>query len=625
LQARDDLAFLIPYFDTVYGGLNNHTVRMRDGSTAVIRQCDGVMQGDPLGPFWFCLALQDALAAAAAVDPTCLVRSFIDDPALAGKPKAVAAVAAVLVAEARRVGLEINIAKGKTYSQQRGPPAAEVTAALAGTCLQDVPVVGTATILGCTFGPDEAITAGAQRLADRLVTEINKLESLGDAQTECLIMRFCHVTGLNHLLRTTRPSLLQEACKTLDKAILGTVERWAGQPLTELARLQAQLPLSMSGLGLTPSAGNTSPYLAGVLAFRHLLGRIYPAEKAAFNTLFDGTLNPEPALYSELCQALIDVDKLRSDLGKPEDIVNMPTDPEHLDGCKATQHTLNVLRGERQRKEFFAKLQGFNLIRVVSASGPGACDWLRAIPSDAAFKIPDALFKMGVRHLLGLPLGTGVPEGTYIGLRRRVLATDLSMEKSTIGGGISARHNEIVQIMMDCLRAAGHWSYVEPTGLCDRDGRRPDGFTLIKSRKEPSVAFDVTVVHPLTAEGLRRAGSQHAAATEAEKHKEDKYKQHCLEIGVKFIPLAVESYGTLGPQFNAFLGEVASTIPVDRSPGTTWANKQAVQYFKQAISVARVRSTMLHIMTVAHAAINNGYVSHLDKLRQFKTLPSSMR
>ena len=75
------------------------------------------------------------------------------------------------------------------------------------------------------------------------------------------------------------------------------------------------------------------------------------------------------------------------------------------------------------------------------------------------------------------------------------------------------------------------------------------------------------------------------AAKVAERRKRQKYRPACDQLGLGFMPLAIENDGTLGKELQAFIrrcNEVALRMPI---AGTTWAASSFGAYWRQRISV----------------------------------------
>ena len=86
------------------------------------------------------------------------------------------------------------------------------------------------------------------------------------------------------------------------------------------------------------------------------------------------------------------------------------------------------------------------------------------------------------------------------------------------------------------------------------------------------VLGDVTVVHPLTGHGVptvaAAAQRRSAAADAAERRKVVKYGDRPVAAGYDFCPLALETYGAMGPAFFGFLKEAAGRAVSLRAPDT---------------------------------------------------------
>ena len=97
---------------------------------------------------------------------------------------------------------------------------------------------------------------------------------------------------------------------------------------------------------------------------------------------------------------------------------------------------------------------------------------------------------------------------------------------------------------------------LEPTGLKGADGKWPDGLTTLPFERGLSLAWDVTVPHPLAPSYLRSAATlSDAVACEAESKKRAKYA--FLDGRVLFEPFVVKTHGAFGPAAQWLVGRLA--------------------------------------------------------------------
>ncbi|MBM6414861.1 hypothetical protein, partial [Lacticaseibacillus paracasei] len=79
--------------------------------------------------------------------------------------------------------------------------------------------------------------------------------------------------------------------------------------------------------------------------------------------------------------------------------------------------------------------------------------------------------------------------------------------------------------------------------------------------KGKPVAFDLTVVSPLTDENLKAAGEIDVVSS-AELAKRERYGDNCRDRGWGFVPLAVDSYGRWGAEAHLHFAKFASRLAV---------------------------------------------------------------
>ena len=113
--------------------------------------------------------------------------------------------------------------------------------------------------------------------------------------------------------------------------------------------------------------------------------------------------------------------------------------------------------------------------------------------------------------------------------------------------------------MKRALTSAEYPSRLEPTGLCRKDGKRPDGVTLFPYRHGKSLLWDVTCVDTL-ADTYISVTSQTpgSAAEKAEKAKMNLYQE--LTKDYVFSPIAVETFGSWGHHGHTLVKEIGKKL-----------------------------------------------------------------
>ena len=98
-------------------------------------------------------------------------------------------------------------------------------------------------------------------------------------------------------------------------------------------------------------------------------------------------------------------------------------------------------------------------------------------------------------------------------------------------------------------------SQLEPAGLFSRSQLRPDGITMCPWSRGRQLIWDFTCTHTLSASNLRVTKGETAKAAElSETKKMRKYGEtppHLL-----FMPIAMETLGSYGPQATQFIREL---------------------------------------------------------------------
>ena len=136
---------------------------------------------------------------------------------------------------------------------------------------------------------------------------------------------------------------------------------------------------------------------------------------------------------------------------------------------------------------------------------------------------------------------------------------------------LGRRHDDLRRTLCDMATTAGLIDEEEPRGL---PGFGQGGGDLLIHDLYPaqSIVADVCVVSE-DVDALAETAASHAghAAKVAERRKRQKYRPACDQLGIGFMPLAIENDGALGKELQVFIrrcNEVALGMPI---AGTTWA------------------------------------------------------
>jgi len=150
--------------------------------------CEGVQQGDPLGPFLFALATRNLVKMAdrrlkkVANGVTAWSAWYMDDGHLFGPPHALAAAFDVIVDEAKGLGIEVNYDKCSLW----GPLLPEIPNAFALQKVKKVPFTEGITVLGIPVvaDPQSWCEFVSRQLDERLETLKKDLEKVAAYPSE---------------------------------------------------------------------------------------------------------------------------------------------------------------------------------------------------------------------------------------------------------------------------------------------------------------------------------------------------------------------------------------------------------------------------------------------------------
>ena len=225
--------------------------------------------------------------------------------------------------------------------------------------------------------------------------------------------------------------------------------------------------------------------------------------------------------------------------------------------------------------------------RLLASRSKESGAWLQALPISAmGLRLDDEALRTAVGLRLGSPL-CSPHQCQHCGEDVDVMGRHgLSCRWSE---GRHHRHAALNDIIHRALQSARVPARLEPPGLLRRDGKRPDGVSLVPWKAGKFLVWDATCVD--TFAPSYRSLAVHAAgevASRSEVLKEEKYAD-LLHTHV-FVPVAVESSGVFGPKSLSFVRELGRRLR-DQS-----GEEKSSTYLIQRLSMAVQRGNALAIL-----------------------------
>ena len=294
-----------------------------------------------------------------------------------------------------------------------------------------------------------------------------------------------------------------------------------GGPIPEWSWLKASLPSSMGGLGLRQALHHSpAAYIGSWVQCKSLSSGIL------------GHSPPPPSVFP-VC-----VSDLAETAGRPEWLSLQDVD------VPLTQRALSksvdlALSDALLNSAPASRLRALTL----SCSIPHAGDWLDAIPSRAlGLHFLDREFCVCLQYWLGLPIYSGNSKCSIC----HVAADSFGDHHVGCGGNGDRifRHDSIRDAIFSAAQSAALAPRKEFPSLIPGCHNRPADFFLPHWDRGLPTALDISVISTLQQRTVHGAAENKGYALSiCEERKMATHAASCREVGVSFIPLAVESLG----------------------------------------------------------------------------------
>jgi hypothetical protein len=427
---------------------------------------EGVAQGDPLGPIFYCIGLRpvidetlvqlDAIPWPQPDDPSYsppplpvagftakfVLSFYIDDGTFGGPPHLDVACRTILPGLSQHLlGVSMNPAKFKSYPAPSAAAQSALDAAVANGSLSEVaaapsvdssgvPITGMA-VVGVPVGSDSFKSAlGAERLrkAASLLPRIVEFGTEGGAcnyaQAANLIIRYCGVPKAVYTARTVDPTLIQGPLSDFQSKVetaLYTINK-----LPQLSSLAATNPLSREGVAYSRSTLATSfgglgwTEINGPFARAAHLGGATAATRVALTFTCPDFKELEPSLasvpYSRELGFHTSRDALLGSLeglggltGSDTALVCIAQHMQHelkqpAPASDRMQHGISVLLQQHNSEKFLLTATAAQAEFTNACGMRGAKEWLVQLPITWELSLTDKQYQLSVHRRLGLDL-----------------------------------------------------------------------------------------------------------------------------------------------------------------------------------------------------------------------------
>ena len=471
-----------------------------DHSRVFSSQC-GVQQGDPLGPLYFCCALQCLVDRIAALKPT-YQKWYMDDGGIIGDKDLLLQVWQILKTEGPALGLILNPVKCEwswLNPDCKDPCPIEM-----------VELVPTANIqmLGVPLGSDNFVSDFVQReLLPTTVRVTERLVDFEDSQAALYLLRLSYgIVRANHFMRTTPLSQWENHALEFDRVVRSATEKIIRKPMDDAAYEQAGVSPRFGGLGIR---------------------KVMDHAPVAFSASFSASIN--------ICG---------------ENWLNASSRPASIG-----QRAASELVDRRTLNSLLENAQPRDKQRLRRLDHKHANAWITALPSNTDGRdtiMGPKIFCTAVARLLGLPVYSNSNPCPLCQQPLDLLGDHALCCKKT--QDTITRHNRNWLFKLGEL--GGLHPQLEKLGLLgptDSSKRRPGDVSFELWRYGRGLAIDVAVICPLAPSHLQQ---EHPCELYAERQKHARYDAGFKGSRFDFAAVVFETSGAVNSEGNDIIKQL---------------------------------------------------------------------
>ncbi|GJS54136.1 putative reverse transcriptase domain-containing protein [Tanacetum coccineum] len=493
---------------------------------SLLWSCQGVQQGDPLGPLLFALALHPLVQTINQSCELTLQAWYLDDGTIVGDTLMVSKALDIIKNDGPARGLFLNVDKTELFWPVEDPRSRTdgVFPINISRPLNGVKLLGGSVSLDEGFCRDLAL-----KRVSKTISLMEAIHKLHDPQCELLLLRNCAgVAKLSYALRTCSPLYLLEAQVQFDHALRASLEKVvtaSGPGFGDWQWRLATLPIKLGGLGIL-SAGDIIQYAflasrlqSSTLQTKILMKTDIESQGSSFKHALD--------VFNTICNL---------------DVLSVTT-------CTSAPHMMKTLAkcyfGVIEKdlaSKYTLSPRQVSILNCIRA--PHAQDFLFTIPIDGlGQKMNHRQFRSVLCYRLAIPMFSEGSLCPSCNTHRMDQWGDHAVHCSS-EVGVKFRHNLVRDILVDICSKVGIMVRKEaPMGFLSGDGKdlRPADLLLFNWLQGKDACLDVTCISPFAGMGATSCAPRVALHNAVEKKKK-KYGSVCEENRYKFIPFAFSTF-----------------------------------------------------------------------------------
>jgi hypothetical protein len=530
----------------------------------------GFHQGDPISGLLFSLVLHPVLEAIQEQVPDVHQAWYLDDGMMEGETEDLGKAAAIIDTMGPSRGLimsttltvpEDAVSKTRVHLP-RGVAWTEHPIGLGIVASTEEGFV----FLGAPIGPPDFQKNHVREVISGVRDLVDSLPLVEDPHTEYVLIRSCFaLPKIMYTLRTVDAQGMDEEWAEFDNILRDGLTRILGNPVTDMAWRQAQLPVTMGGLGLRTAI----PHASGALV---------------------SSVVGCATLAQQFTRCDVDLQDLTLQTRDLAERMSTPVSDDQLIEMSQRAISLEVDLKLRAAVDSEA-ITDRDKARLRVLSAPHTGDWLNVVPLPIlGLHLKPREFKFAVNYRLGMPLYQEEGVCPACGKAADEFG-DHSVACAHTGERI-ARHNHLANMLFRVAQSANLAPTKEENALIPgTQGRPADVLIRAWGHGGKDMAYDVVVTSPLQKTLVKRAGREDGVATKkAFEDKLRKYGEACRVNGMEMSPMAVDTFGAWHPKSAMQLKRLAKALA--RQTGEDEGSAVSHTFQRMAVLLIRDNASM---------------------------------